>query len=384
MASLIRDLAGSTAEMLAVFSDEKTIAAALRFEAALARALASEGLISAAQAGAINEACASLDVDPAQLAAEAVHAGTLAIPLVRRLRAAIDDPRTADVVHLGATSQDLADTVMMLQARAAGELAERDMSRIAEALARLAEAHAATPMLGRTLLQPAQPITFGLKASQWLLAIDDALGRLRREREAAMVLQFGGAAGTLAGLSGKGQAVAERLGAELGLAVASLPWHARRNAVAGLGGALAIVTAVVAKIAGDIALLAQAEVAEAFEPHVPGRGGSSIMAHKRNPTGCQVALSAALRTPGLAATLLSALPQEHERGLGGWQVEAPVLVDLFQLTHGAVAAMLAVIEGLEIDTAAMARNLAAAGVGADAGDAEAMVARALEQHRKGG
>jgi 3-carboxy-cis,cis-muconate cycloisomerase len=384
MASLIRGLAGSTAEMLAVFSDEKTIAAALRFEAALARALASEGLISAAHAGAINNACASLDIDSAQLAAEAAHAGTLAIPLVRRLRAAIDDPRTADSVHLGATSQDVADTVMMLQARAAGELVERDMSRIAEALAGLAAAHAATPMLGRTLLQPAQPITFGLKVSQWLLAVDDALGRLRRDREAAVVLQFGGAAGTLAGLSGKGHAVAERLGADLGLAATPLPWHARRNAVAALGGALAIATAVVGKIARDIALLAQTEVAEAFEPQVPGRGGSSIMAHKRNPTGCQVALSAALRTPGLAATLLSALPQEHERGLGGWQVEGPVLVDLFQLTHGAVAAMMEVIEGLEVDTAAMARNLAAAGVGADAGEAGAMVARALEQHRKGG
>ena len=384
MASLIRDLAGSTAEMLAVFSDEKTIAAALRFEAALARALVSEGLISANQARTIDAAAASLDIDPAQLAAEAAHAGTLAIPLVRRLRTAIDDPQTADMVHLGATSQDVADTVMMLQAGAAGELVERDMSRIAEALARLAEAHAATPMLGRTLLQAAQPITFGLKVSQWLLAIDDALGRLRREREAAVVLQFGGAAGTLAGLSGKGHAVAERLGADLGLPVTSLPWHARRNAVAALGGALAIATAVLGKIARDIALMAQTEVAEAFEPQVPGRGGSSIMTHKRNPIGCQVALSAALRTPGLAATLLSALPQEHERGLGGWQVEGPVLVDLFQLTHGAVAAMMEVIEGLEIDTAAMARNLAAAGVGADAGDAEAMVARALEQHRKGG
>jgi 3-carboxy-cis,cis-muconate cycloisomerase len=384
MASLIRDLAGSTAEMLAVFSDAAAIAASLRFEAALAHALAAEGLMSAAQARTIDAACVALAVDPTDLAAEAAHAGTLAIPLVQRLRAAIDDPRTADLVHLGATSQDVADTVMVLQARAAGELVERDMLRIAEALARLAEAHAATPMLGRTLLQAARPITFGLKVSQWLLAIDDAVGRLRREREAAVVLQFGGAAGTLAGLSGKGPAVAERLGADLGLAVRPLPWHVRRNAVAGLGSALAIATGVLGKIARDIALLAQTEVAEAFEPAVPGRGGSSIMAHKRNPVGCQVALSAALRTPGLAGALLSALPQEHERGLGGWQVEGPVLADLFQLTHGTAAAMAQVVEGLEVDTAAMARNLAAAGVGADSGDAEAMVARALEQHRKGG
>jgi len=384
MSSLIRDLAGSTAEMLAVFSDEATIIHALRFEVALAHAQAAEGLVSAGQAKAIAEACALLEIDPAQLAAEAAHSGTLAIPLVRRLRAAIGDPQTAEIVHLGATSQDVADTVMALQAQAGGELIARDLSRIAVALARLAETHAATPMLGRTLLQAARPSTFGLKASHWLLAVDDAGSRFHREREAALVLQLGGAVGTLADLSGAGQAVAQRMGADLGLCVAPLPWHARRNAVAGLGSALAIVTGVVAKIARDIALMAQTEVAEAFEPQVPGRGGSSVMAHKRNPTGCQVALSAALRTPGLAATLLSALPQEHERGLGGWQAEGPVLVELFQLTHGAVAAMAQVVEGLEVGTAAMARNLAAAGVGDDVGDAKAMVARALEQHRKGG
>ena len=384
MTSLIRDLAGSTAEMLAVFSDEKTVVQALRFEVALAHAQVAEGLISADQARAIAEACALLEVDPAQLATEAAHAGTLAIPLVRRLRAAIGDSQTAEVVHLGATSQDVADTVMALQAQAAGDLIARDLSRIATALVRLAETEAATPMLGRTLMQAAQPITFGLKASQWLLAVDEAAGRFQREREAALVLQLGGAVGTLASLSGAGPAVAQRMAADLGLAVAPLPWHARRNAVAGLGAALAIVTGAVAKIARDIALLAQTEVAEAFEPQVPGRGGSSVMAHKRNPTGCQVALSASLRTPGLAATLLGALPQEHERGLGGWQAEGPVVVELFQLTHGAVAAMAQVVEGLEIDTAAMARNLAAAGVGSDVGEAQAMVARALEQHRKGG
>jgi 3-carboxy-cis,cis-muconate cycloisomerase len=238
-------------------------------------------------------------------------------------------------------------------------------------------------MLGRTLMQAAQPITFGLKASQWLLAVDEASGRLNREQAGALVLQFGGAVGALAGLSGKGQAVAERLAADLGLAVAPLSWHARRNTVAGLGCALAIVTAALGKIARDIALLAQTEVAEAFEPRVAGRGGSSIMAHKRNPTGCQVALSAALRAPGLAATLLIALPQEHERSLGGWQAEGPVLAELFQLAHGAAAAMAPVIEGLEVDTSAMARNLASADVGDDIGDAEAMVARALAQHRKG-
>jgi 3-carboxy-cis,cis-muconate cycloisomerase len=164
---------------------------------------------------------------------------------------------------------------------------------------------------------------------------------------------------------------------ELGLAAPAAPWHARREGVAGLGAALAILTGVVAKIAQDLALMAQAEVAEAFEPRVDGRGGSSAMPRKRNPTGCQVALSASVRTPHLAATLMSTLTGEHERGLGGWQAQAPVLADLFALTHGAVAAMAEVVEGLEVDVAAMARNLAAAGVGSDVGEAEALIRRLL-------
>ncbi|WP_296456472.1 lyase family protein [Phenylobacterium sp.] len=166
-------------------------------------------------------------------------------------------------------------------------------------------------------------------------------------------------------------------GMSSGLAVADAPWHARRDAVAGLGAALAVLTGTVAKMARDVALLAQGEVAEAFEPRAEGRGGSSAMAHKRNPTGCQVALSAAVRAPHLAATLISALPGEHERGLGGWQAEAAVLADLFALAGGAAAAMADVAEGLEIDAAAMARNLAAAGVGADTGEAEALARRLL-------
>jgi 3-carboxy-cis,cis-muconate cycloisomerase len=172
-------------------------------------------------------------------------------------------------------------------------------------------------------------------------------------------------------------AVAARVAERVGLGLPRLPWHARREAMAGLGAALAILTGAAGKMARDLSLLAQGEVAEAFEPRVAGRGGSSAMAHKRNPTGCQVALSAALRAPGLAATLLAGLPQEHERGLGGWQAEGPVISDIFILAHGAVAAMAEVAEGMEVDTAAMARNLAAAGVGADTGASALLVQRAL-------
>jgi 3-carboxy-cis,cis-muconate cycloisomerase len=236
-------------------------------------------------------------------------------------------------------------------------------------------------MLGRTLLQGALPITFGLKAANWLMAIDEASARFRRERDAALAPQFGGASGSLAGLGGKAFAVAERMAAELGLACPILHWQSRRGNLAGLAAALAIVGGATGKIARDVSLLAQGEVAEAFEPRAEGRGGSSAMAHKRNPTGCQVALSAAIRMPHLAATILSALPQEHERGLGGWQAEAPVIAELFQLAHGALTAMAPVLEGLEVDSARMRSNLDAAGVGWDTGESEALARRVLRHHR---
>jgi 3-carboxy-cis,cis-muconate cycloisomerase len=365
--------------MLAVFGDATLLRAALLFEAVLAESQAAEGLISLDAAEAIVAACAELP-DVEDLAEAAAHAGTLAIPLVQILRqrvAARHGDAMAGLVHKGATSQDLADTALMLQAKAGAALVRDEATRLIQALAALAQTHAATPMLGRTLLQAALPITFGLKVAGWLQGVDEALTRFDAEAATALRLQFGGATGSLAGLDGKALAIAERLATRLDLALPATPWHAQRGAVAGLASALSILVGAVGKIARDISLLAQTEVAEAFEPRIAGRGGSSAMAHKRNPTGCQVALSASLRAPHLAATLLSALPQEHERGLGGWQIEGPVLAELFQLAHGALAAMAPVIEGMELDTDRMAANLAAAGVGTDIGESEALVARAL-------
>jgi 3-carboxy-cis,cis-muconate cycloisomerase len=241
---------------------------------------------------------------------------------------------------------------------------------------------AATPMLGRTLMQGAMPTTFGLKVANWLAGIDDALARFERERDRALKLQFGGAVGTRAGLRGKGDATARRMAEMLGLAFDPLPWHARRGDVAALGAALAILTGAIAKIARDIALLTQNEIAEVFEPNIAGRGRSSAMAHKRNPVNCQLVLSAATRAPGLAATMIAGMPQEQERGLGGWQAEAPVLADLFCLCHGALKAMAATIEGLDVDAGRMAQNLVAANVGTDTGEAEALVADMLAARRE--
>jgi 3-carboxy-cis,cis-muconate cycloisomerase len=316
MSFLLRTLPATTPEMLAAFGDASLLRAALAFEAALASAEASNGVVSPAYAAAIEAACIEESFDIAALAEAAAHAGTLAIPLVARLRTLVAEQDKAAVaaVHLGATSQDVADTALMLQARAGISIISRDLGALRDDLARLAAAHADTPMVGRTLLQAALPTSFGLKICAWLAGLDDAAFRLAREADTALALQFGG---------------------------------------------------------------------ELAEPRMAGRGGSSAMAHKRNPTGCQVALSAAARAPGLAATLLATLPAEHERGLGGWQAEAPVLADLFLVTHGALAALLPVVAGLEIDTGAMRRNLDKAQIGDDVGEAAVLVRAMLSARNLG-
>ncbi len=227
------------------------------------------------------------------------------------------------------------------------------------------------------------PITFGLRAAQWLAGIEDARRGLESAAEQAILLQFGGAVGTRAGLDGKGQDIAASAGGCAGpesasRAVAQPP----RKCCSSSPPALGILIGSLGKIGRDISLLAQNAIGELREPAIEGRGGSSVMPHKRNPVGCQVALSAALRAPGLVATVLSGLPQELERGLGGWQAEGPVLADLFMLAGGSADAMAAVLEGLEVNADAMASNLAAADVGDDVGEAASIIERIVGQHRK--
>ncbi|WCT72860.1 lyase family protein [Sphingomonas naphthae] len=381
MAMLLRTRPATTPPLLALFDDAATIAHALAFEAALARAEADCGLIDGAIADAIGAASRAIAIDAAILADEAALAGTLAIPLVKRLRAALDGD-AAKAVHRGATSQDLADTVLMLQLAGAIPLILADARRVVAALTALAERHAATPAIGRTLLQDALPIGFGLRIAHWAAGIAAATDRLAAEIADGLPLQFGGAAGTRAGLDGKGADVAAALARHLGLASPPGPWQAERTTPAALAAALAILTGALGKMARDISLLAQNAVGEAREGIVAGRGGSSAMAHKRNPTGCQVALSAALRSPGLTAIVLGAMPQEEERGLGGWQAEGPVLAELAMLAGGAAAVMADVAEGLDIDEAAIARNIAAAGIGEDIGESAALVTALLAPSRK--
>jgi 3-carboxy-cis,cis-muconate cycloisomerase len=345
----------SSEAVSAAFDDAATIQAMLDVEAALARAQAKVGLIPPSAVQPITAACTAALYDIDALGREAALAGNTAIPLVKALTGAVRaaDEDAARYVHWGATSQDIQDCGLVLQVRAALAPLHMDIERLELALASLAMRHAADPMPGRTWLQHAAPITFGLKAAGYLSALRRAKRRLRAAGRSALVLQLGGAAGTLASLGERGIEVSDVLAQELDLTVPALPWHAARDRLVDLACSLGVLTGGLGKMARDLSLLMQTDVGEAFEPAAAGKGGSSTMPHKRNPVGCAVALAAAIRVPPLVSTLLAAMPQEHERGLGGWHSEWETLPEIFRLTSGALAQMATAFEGLEVDTATM-------------------------------
>ncbi|XYI32516.1 3-carboxy-cis,cis-muconate cycloisomerase [Cupriavidus oxalaticus] len=345
---------------LEIFSDTGTVQRMLAVEAALARAEARCGVIPAAAASVISEVCA----DPAvigldALAQAAVAAGNLAIPFVKQLTAAVAarDAEAARFVHWGATSQDILDTALVLQLGDALPVLQADLLALGHACAALATAHRDTPMVGRTWLQHALPTTFGLKAAGWLDALRRDLGRLDAAQGRARALQFGGAAGTLASLGASAPDVARALACELGLDLPALPWHAQRDRLVEVATTLGMLTGTLGKMARDLSLLMQTEVAEVAEPSGPGRGGSSTMPHKRNPVGCAAVLTAAVRVPPLVATMLSGMVQEHERALGGWQAEWDTLPQIVTLAAGALRQMGEVAAGLQVDAARMRANL---------------------------
>ncbi len=344
-----------------IFSDRACVQGLLDFEAALARAEAEVGVIPRSAADAITSQCRAELFVLATLAPGAALAGNLAIPVIRELTELVArrDPDAAHLVHWGATSQDAIDTGAVLQLRAALDLFDSELFRLSNLLARLADQHRHTMLLGRTWLQPGPPVTFGLKAAGWLSAIESQRERMAELRGRVLVIQFGGAVGTLASLGAHGLPIAIRLGQELGLGVPSMPWHAQRDRVAEAGAAVGLLAGSLGKIARDLSLLMQAEVGEAFEPSAPGRGGSSTMPHKRNPVSAAAILAVATRAPALVSTLLSAMPQEHERGLGGWQAEWETLPEICRLTAGALEHALEIFEGLEIVPGKMRANLEA-------------------------
>jgi 3-carboxy-cis,cis-muconate cycloisomerase len=339
----------------AIMSDHGLVTRMLGFEAALARAEAKAGVIPADAAKAIVMAAAK-DIDMTILATASALAGNPAIPLVRMLTA-----QTAEAgqrhVHWGATSQDVMDTALVLQIRDCLEVFSGNLERLQAALATMTQQYRATPMIGRTLLQHALPTTFGMKTAGWLAGINRAIERLAEMVPRVLVLQFGGAAGTLASLGARGPAVSRELAQMLGLGKPVLPWHTQRDRVVETACFCGILTGTLGKIARDISLMSQTDVGEVMEGAAPGRGGSSTMPHKRNPVSCNIILATATAVPGLVATMLASQVQEHERGLGAWAAEWRTLPELFRLTSGALLHCCTLIEGLEINRARMRLNL---------------------------
>jgi 3-carboxy-cis,cis-muconate cycloisomerase len=258
------------------------------------------------------------------------------------------DADAGGFVHWGATSQDVVDTAMVLLLRRCRDILDRDRKRVLAALRRLSDEHAETVMLARTLLQPAPPVTFGLKSAGWYAGVHRGWQRVSSRFDEALCLQFGGASGTLAALGDQGLEVSETLASELGLKLPDAPWHGYRDRLAALMAALSIFTATLGKVALDIALLMQFEVGEAAEPGGDGRGGSSSMPHKRNPTACVLTLAAAKRVPGLLADFVSIMVQEHERAAG---LASRVASGAWNRAVGGVAleSMVEVLEGLIVD-----------------------------------
>jgi len=349
--------------------------AMLDVEAALARACAREGLVPEEAVDAIAAACRAEAFDVEAIGVQAAESAAPVVPLVQALRQAVGD-EVAPHVHHGSTSQDVLDTAAMLLARRALVPLLEDAAGVADAAARLADAHRDTVVVGRTLLQQAVPTSFGLKAAGWLTGVEEAFGGLVAVRDSVLAVQMGGPVGH------RDPAVGARVAVELGLVEPVLAWHANRVRPAALAAALGALAGALAKVARDVTLLAQGEVGEVRDG--AGRGASSAMAHKRNPVAAISVLACAERVPGLVATMLAGMAQEHERAAGAWQAEWGTQTELLRLTGSAGAWARELLERLEVDAARMRANvaqLAAKGVRGDLGASGALIDRALLAHR---
>ncbi len=343
--------------LLDELNDRAWLQAMLDCERALARAEAAVGVIPAAAAEAIAGACRADRFDSDLIAQQGRGPGNPAEPLVRALRAAVGG-EAAGYVHYGATSQDIVDTAAMLVSRRALELVLEDVARVTAACAALADSHRATPMVARTLLQQALPTMFGSKAAAWLVGVLEAR-RLTVDARDRLAVQLGGAAGTLAALGEHGPEVVRRMASELALEEPVLPWHTSRVRVAALGSALATLAGALGKVALDVVLMAQTEVGELSEPAGEGRGGSSTLAHKRNPVGSTLALACARKAQASATLLTGSLLQEHERAAGAWQAEWDGIAGTLAAAGGGASHMAEVLDGLVVHPEQMRANLEA-------------------------
>jgi 3-carboxy-cis,cis-muconate cycloisomerase len=349
--SLYSEIFYST-EINEFFSDKNTIAQMLRFEAALAEAQAANGIIPERAAELISTCCNADFIDIEKLKSEIKLGGNAAIPLVKQLTRIVknNDVDASKYVHLGATSQDVVDTATVLQIQHYSAWLVQKLELLAENLVKITKKHRTTLMIGRTLLQQARPITFGLKSALWLDSIKQTQARLNDTQKRTLILKLGGAVGS--GNQNIGKKVQETMSKKLALATPSGVWSAVEFATV-----LGMLNGNLGKIAKDISLLMQTEVAEVFEGAGEGKGGSSTMPHKRNPVTCAAILANSARTPNLVATLLSVMPQEHERSAGLWHAEWETLTQLMTLTAGTLERAIDLIEGLEINEKQMLINL---------------------------
>jgi 3-carboxy-cis,cis-muconate cycloisomerase len=342
--------------MLAATSERAWVAAMLQVEAALARAESRVGLIPGEIAEAISAHGSVDEYDIAQLGRDAARSANLVIALVSALRDKVGK-EAAGFVHLGATSQDILDTAMMLIAQRGLGFVLEDLARVSDAAASLADRHRSALMAGRTLMQQALVTTFGLKAAGWLAAIVDARAEVNRVRETQLAVQFGGAAGTLSSLQDKGLEVARTMALELDLREPVLPWHTARTRVVEVADALGIAAGVAGKVALDVVLLAQTEVSEVSEGATEGKGGSSTLPQKRNPVQSIEILAAVRGVNAQVALLQGTLTQEHERAAGAWQAEWPALSETLRLAGGAASRLADLLAGLRVDPQRMRANL---------------------------
>ncbi len=351
----------STPEMANVFSSSAQLRAMTRFEWALSCALEACGRAEKGSGAALEKLLDGGFVDVGSLLRDARDAGNIAIPFVRQLTVVVktESEAAARSVHLGATSQDVLDTALVLQMRDALQLLDAALHRLEAALLEKVKEHRDTLMLGRTWLQVGPPVTLGLKLAGLLAALRRDRQRLHEEAERALVLQFGGAVGTLASLGSSGSAVSAKVAQLLDLIEPEMPWHAHRDSLVALTQTLALVTGTLAKLGQDIALLMQTEVGEVSEGGAEGRGGSSAMPHKHNPVGCAALIAIHSRMPGITATMQSAMPHEHERGLGLWQAEWDAVPEAFRLTSASIDYATEIVEGLQVNADRMRSNLEA-------------------------
>ncbi len=351
---IFRDFFGTPA-MRAVFSDEALARRYVEVEVALARAEAKVGVIPEAAAVEIARRAEGLDLDLAQLKAETDIVGYPIVGVVHQMAKGVGE--AGGYVHWGATTQDIMDTATVLQIRDALALVEADLDSLDQTLAALARKYRDTVMAGRTHLQHALPVTFGFKVAVWLSMIRRHRERLNQLKPRVLVVQFSGAAGTLASLGDKGLEVQAALAAELDLAQPDITWHVARDGIAEAGTFLGLVTGSLSKIAVDVMLMMQTEIGEVFEPFVKGRGASSTMPQKRNPISCEMIVALAKTVRAQVGLLLDAMATDHERATGPWHLEWIALPEAFLASASALHQARFMLEGLIVEPAAMRRNL---------------------------